>query len=259
MMKSIRVYAIHLVLLAVVLVGPAAAETLRVFAASSLTEAFQDIAALYEEQNLGDDVELNFAGSQVLRTQIMEGAPADVFASADQVHMDALKSANVVAKGAVFARNRLVVVTPAAQPRVTKLGDLARPGIRLVIANSNVPVGRYTTQAFGRMNRSGLFGDDFQKRVTTNILSQETNVRAVMAKVMLDEVDAGIVYLTDARTAGEKVRTIDIPDRMNVEAEYPIAVIRDSKAAQGAARFVALVRSEAGQAILAGRGFLPAE
>jgi molybdate transport system substrate-binding protein len=253
----LRVVAVFVALLSVVLAGPAAAETLRVFAAASLTEAFQDIAMLYERQNPGDDVEFNFAGSQVLRTQIEQGAPADVFASADHVHMEALHDTRRAEASIDIARNRLVVVTPREKPKVTKLADLARPGIRLVFANGNVPVGRYTTQVLGRMTGAGIYGDDFQRRVTANVLSLETSVRAVLAKVSLDEVDAGIVYLTDARTVGEKVRVIEIPDRMNVGAEYPIAVVSESRAKDAAARFIALVRSDAGQAILAARGFLP--
>ncbi len=233
------------------------AETVRVFAAASLTEAFQDIAALYREQNPGDEVEFNFAGSQVLRTQIEEGAPADVFASADRVHMDALKAMNLAGADAVFARNRLVVVTPRENPKVRRIGDLARPGMRVVLADTDVPVGRYTTQTLGKMNRTGLFGDDFQRRVMANVVSQETNVRAVLAKVSLDEVDAGVIYATDAQTASKKVQVVEIPDRMNVFAEYPIAVVAKSAAAAGGARFVALVLSESGQAILAKRGFAP--
>lgn len=235
----------------------AQAETVRVLAAASLTEAFQDIAALYREQNPGDEVELGFAGSQILRTQIEEGAPADVFASADRVQMDALESKDLVGPDAVFARNRLVVVTPGENPKVRRLVDLARPAIRVVIADGNVPVGRHTTQVLGKMNRTGLFGDDFHKRVLANVVSQETNVRAVLAKVSLDEVDAGVVYATDARTVAEKVRVLEIPARMNIIAEYPIAVVDEGTAKEGGARFVALVLSELGQALLAKRGFEP--
>ncbi|MFN0149429.1 MAG: molybdate ABC transporter substrate-binding protein [bacterium] len=245
------------VVLAVSVFTDASAETVRVFAAASLTEAFRDIAALYREQNPGDDVEFNFAGSQVLRTQIEQGAPADVFSPADRVHMDALTTKNLAASGAIFARNRLVVVTPRVTPKVRQLGDLARPGVRVVLADANVPVGRYTTQALGKMNRAGLFGDDFETRVVANVVSRETNVRAVLAKVSLDEVDAGVAYATDAQTAADKVHILEIPEIMNVVAEYPIAVVAKRAAAAGGARFVALVLSEPGQAILAKRGFAP--
>ena len=233
------------------------AETIRVFAASSLTESFQDIAALFREQSPGDEAEFNFGGSQLLRVQIEEGAPADVFASADHVHMDALIAKGLAGNDAAFARNRLVVVTPRQEPRVKKLGDVSRPGVRVVVADANVPVGRYTTQVLGKMNHAGLFGDDFQKRVTANVVSQETNVRAVLAKVSLGEVDAGFVYATDARTAADKIVVLAIPEKMNVVAEYPIAVLTHSESKAAAARFVALVLDAQGQAILAQRGFEP--
>ncbi|HEX7880733.1 MAG TPA: molybdate ABC transporter substrate-binding protein [Candidatus Eisenbacteria bacterium] len=257
MKSSIRLLAFA-TLLTASLVLPAAAETLKIFAAASLTEAFNDIGALYKEQNPGAEIEFNFAGSQVLRTQIEEGAPADVFVSADHVHMQALQATHLAGDDQVIATNRLVVVTPMEKARVKRLADLARPGVTVVIANANVPVGRYTMQALARMNMAGLYGDDFQRRFTANVVSQESNVRGVLAKVSLDEADAGVVYLTDARAAAEKVRLIDIPERMNVVAEYPIAVVSASGAKEAAARFIALVQSEAGQAILAARGFLPA-
>ncbi|MGQ0721811.1 MAG: molybdate ABC transporter substrate-binding protein, partial [Candidatus Eiseniibacteriota bacterium] len=204
---------------------PVQAEPVRVFAASSLTEAFGEIGALFRSRSPGDDVEFQFAGSQLLRVQIEEGAPADVFASADRVHMDALEGRGLVVDGSVvFARNRLVVVTPVEHPKVERLADLARPGTRLVVADANVPVGRYTAQVLSKMTRAGLYGDDFQRRVSANVVSQETNVRAVLAKVALGEVDGGFVYSTDARTVAGKVITLDVPDRVNVVTEYPIAV-----------------------------------
>jgi molybdate transport system substrate-binding protein len=233
------------------------AETVRVFAASSLTEAFQEIAGVFRQQHPGDVVEFNFAGSQTLRVQIEQGAGADVFASADRVHMDALREKALVAPEVVFAENRLVVVTPRVDPVVRRLADVARPGVRVVIADANVPVGRYTTQVLAKMNRASLYGDDFQSRVMANVVSQETNVRAVLAKVSLDEVDAGFVYATDAQTASAKTTVLDIPDRVNVIAEYPIAVVAGSGIEEKASQFVALVLGAEGRAILAKRGFQP--
>jgi molybdate transport system substrate-binding protein len=233
------------------------AETIRVFAASSLTESFEEIGALFRTRSPGDEVEFQFAGSQLLRVQIEEGAGADIFAPADRVHMDALKAKGLTGPDEVFAKNRLVVVTPAEKPKVQRLADLARPGMRIVIADANVPVGRYTTQVLAKMNRAGLFGDDFQKRVTANVVSQETNVRAVLAKVSLDEVDGGFVYATDARTVGDKVITLDIADRLNVVAEYPIALLAKSAPREQAAGFVSLVLGPEGEAVLAKHGFEP--
>src|SRR5262245_4228751 len=233
------------------------AETLRVFAAASLTDAFQEIGKTYEKDHPGDSVELNFAGSQVLRTQIEQGAPADVFASADLVHADALKSGGQLGAYQVFACNRLVVVVPAHDAKVGRLQDLVRPGMKIVVAGATVPVGRYTTQVLSKVAAAGIFGDDFQTRVQANVASQETNVRAVLAKVTLGEADAGFVYATDASTVPEKAHMLDIPERYNVVAEYPIGVVTKSAAPEKAKLFVALVLGQEGQAILRKYGFAP--
>jgi molybdate transport system substrate-binding protein len=136
--------------------GPASAETVRVFAASSLTEAFGEIAAVFEAGHPGTRVELSFAGSQVLRTQIEQGAPADVFASADREHTDALVRKGLLGPTRVFARNAVVVVTPAGAARVSSLADLARPGTRVVLAGPSVPAGRYAAgPAASRAGRPG--------------------------------------------------------------------------------------------------------
>ena len=135
-----------------------------------------------------------------------------------------------------------------------RLVDLARPGVQIAIADGNVPVGRYTTLLLGRMSRTGLYGDDFQKRFMANVVSQETNVRAVLAKVSLDEVDAGIVYATDARTAAERITVIDVPERANVIAEYPIAALKAAPQPDLARRWIDLVKSAAGAAALLERG-----
>ena len=233
----------------------ASAETLKVSAAASLTEAFQEIARAFEKARPGDSVELNLAGSQVLRTQIEQGAPVDVFASADLAHADALKASGLLGPYKVFARNKVVVVVPAHESKVGRLQDLARPGIKVVVAGAAVPVGRYTTQVLAKLAAAGLFGDDFQARVQANVASQETNVRAVLSKVALGEADAGFVYTTDAATVPDKVRTIDIPSRYNVVAEYPIGIVAKSTAADKAKAFVAIVLGDEGQAILRRYGF----
>lgn len=234
--------------------APGSAATLKVFAAASLTDAFREIAAVYEKAHPGDTVELSLAGSQVLRTQIEQGARADVFASADLDHAEVLRRGGHLGSHRVFARNELVVVAPAGG-KVARLGDLARPGLKLVVAGSTVPVGRYTTQTLGKLAAAGLYGDDFQARVTANVVSQETNVRIVLSKVALGEADAGFVYVTDARTAPGKVETIEIPDRYNVVAQYPIGVLAASAAPEAAAAFVALVVGPEGTEILRRFGF----
>ncbi len=242
-------------LVAAVAAPDASAETVRVLAAASLTEAFRDVAALYEQQHASDTIELNFAGSQVLRTQIEQGASADVFASADLVHAEALEAAGLLGPHKVFARNRLVVVVPAGNPRVKGLQDVARPGVKVLVAGPTVPVGRYTTQALAKLGAAGLYGDDFQTRVQANVVSHETNVRAVLSKVALGEADAGFVYVTDATTAEQKVQVIDIPERYNVVAEYPIGLVTKGAAAAQAQVFLDLVLGPEGQAILRKYGF----
>jgi molybdate transport system substrate-binding protein len=242
-------------LLAFLASGAATAENVRVFAAASLTEAFGEMAAAYEKVHPGDTLELNFAGSQVLRTQIEQGAPADVFASADLVHAEALRNGGLLRSFELFAHNALVVVVPANEARVKELADLARPGTKLVVAGPAVPAGRYTSEMLTRLGAAGLYGDDFQARVQGNVVSQESNVRVVLAKVALGEADAGFVYRTDAATEKERTRTIEIPERYNVVAEYALGVLRGSHAPKEAQAFVDLVLGAEGQAILRAHGF----
>jgi molybdate transport system substrate-binding protein len=235
---------------------PARAETtLRVFAAASLNESFTEIARGFEAEHPGVRVELQLAGTQVLRTQIEQGAAADVFASADLVHAEALTSAGLLRDMRLFARNVLVVVVPHGRPRVRQLADLARPGTKLVVAGPSVPVGRYTSQALGRMDGSGRYGADFQSRVMANVVSQESNVRAVLAKVSLGEADAGVVYATDAATAAGRVEVLGIPEDVNVVADFPIGLVQGSGQAALARAFVEAVLGPSGQDVLVRRGF----
>lgn len=238
--------------------GSADSRTLQVFAAASLTDAFSEIGEIFEAAHPGVKVTFNFAGSQALRTQVEEGAPADVFASASQAEMETLVSKGFVAQNAaqIFLTNRLVVILPENNPaEVENLEDLARPGIKLVLAAEEVPVGKYTRQALDRMN--GPFGGDFEAQVLANVVSNEDNVRQVVAKVQLGEGDAGIVYTSDAVAAPE-LRTIEIPAEFNVIAGYPIAPMIKSANADLAAAFIEVVLSQEGQAVLEKWGFAPA-
>jgi molybdate transport system substrate-binding protein len=204
-------------------------------------------------------VTFNFAGSQALRTQIEEGAPADVFASASQTEMETLLSKGLVAQNAaqIFLRNRLVVILPENNPAgVETLEDLARTGIKLVLAAEEVPVGKYTRQALDRMN--GPFGGHFKDQVLSNVVSNEDNVRQVVAKVQLGEGDAGIVYTSDA-VAAPGLETVEIPAEFNVIASYPIAPAIKSANADLAAAFIEAVLSRDGQAVLEKWGFAPAD
>jgi len=238
-----------------------APRTLTVFAAASLEEAFTALGDSLERARPGLQVLFNFAGSQALALQIALGAPADVFASADDRWMSTMKDSGFVSGApAVFAHNQLIVIVPAANPGgVMRLADLARPGVKLVLAADAVPVGRYARMVFAKLGRSRGFGADFPARVAANVVSNEENVKAVVVKVRLAEADAGVVYGSDVtRAVAADVRTIAIPPAANVIADYPIAVLAHAPDPDDARAFVALVRSRTGQRVLAASGFTPA-
>ena len=229
------------------------AQTLTVFAASSLTDAFTDIAAAFEAENPDVMVRLNVAGSSTLRTQLEQGAPADVFASANVFHMDALLEAGLVTDGQLFARNRLVVISQP-QADVQMLDDLGREGVRLVVAAPQVPAGSYARQMLERLaSRDGQVVVD---AIFANVVSEELNVRQVVSKVLLREADAGVVYQSDARVFAE-LTVIPIDEEVNVTAAYPIAVVRDASEVEVARAFINFVLSEDGQRVLEAYGFLP--
>jgi molybdate transport system substrate-binding protein len=240
--------------------APPASQTLTVFAAASLTGAFGEIGQAFEAANPNVTVTFNFAGSQSLRTQIEQGASADVFASADHKNMDTMVGEDLIAttKYQDFASNRLVVILPPMNPaNIQTLQDLARPGIKLDLADASVPVGSYARQVLTSMSKDASFGTDFSDKVLKNVASNETDVKQVVSKVDLGEADAGIVYVTDAQAATD-LMTIAIPDDFNVIARYPIAVVAHSANAGLAAAFVAYVLSPDGQTVLQKWGFGPA-
>ncbi|KXK16002.1 MAG: molybdenum ABC transporter, periplasmic molybdate-binding protein [Chloroflexi bacterium OLB14] len=229
--------------------------TLTVFAAASLTDAFTEIGKNFDAANAGVTTTFNFAGSQALRTQIQEGAPVDVFASANNKEMTALIEGSFVTaeSSQIFLSNKLVVILPANNPAgIDSLEDLANAGIKIVFAAEEVPVGKYTREALDLMN--GSFGADFKDKVLANVVSNEDNVKQVVAKIQLGEADAGIVYTSDAVAAPE-LQTIEIPAELNVIAKYPIAPLVESANADLAQAFIAYVLSDEGQAILQKWGF----
>ena len=238
------------------------APPISVFAAASLTGAFKEIGARFTADT-GIPVTFNFAASQQLRGQLEQGAQADVFASANMKEMTAAIAAGLVEDGAgqVFARNRLVVIYPKANPGgVGGLADLAKPGLKFVIADKAVPVGQYSLDMLGKISGDTAFGSDFRERALANVVSYEQNVKAVVTKVQLGEADAGVVYATDVTPdAAEKVGALSVPDAFNQIAAYPIAALAKSSHPTGAARFVAFVLSEEGQATLARHGFIGAK
>ena len=211
-----------------------------VYAAASLTDAFPKIAP---------SAKYSFAGSNTLAAQIRQGAPADVFASANTRLPQGLYHDHLCSKPVVFTRNALVLIVPASNPaHIHGVYDLRRSGIKLVIAAENVPVGAYTRQVLKNLKLSG---------VLKNVVSQESDVREVLAKVALGEADAGFVYSTDSRTVAGKVKTIRLPARAQPNVQYGICVVLASGHKAAGHAFVKKVLSARRQRILRRYGFLP--
>ena len=229
-----------------------------VFAAASLMDAFNEMATAFKAANPGVSVRFNFAGTPTLRTQLEQGARADVFASADTVQMgNALTAGVVVDKGRVFTRNSLVIITPAdTNPKVARPADLAKGGLKLVLPNKDVPAGSYARQMLASMEKDATYGVGFSDRALKNLVSEESDVKQVVAKVELGEVDAGVVYGTDVTpSVSPKLKTVAVPAQFNVIAEYPIAVVKGAGNAATAQGFIDFVFSPVGQAILKKYGF----
>ena len=232
-------------------------ETVTVFAASSLTEAFTELAEAFEAANPGVRVRLAFAGSAALRTQALEGAPADVFASASPDEVEALAAAGLVVEERALLRNTLVVAVADGAAGVGAFADLGEPGVRLALAAAEAPAGRYARRSLALAGADGAYGPDFAARVLANVRSNEANVRATLAKVELGEADAAIVYASDlAGGAPEGVRAVAIPARFQAPAEYRIALLSDSASARA---FLAFATSPEAAATFARHGFEPAE
>ena len=248
-------------LLLIVSCGGGGGATLRVFAASSLTGAFNDLARAFEAEHPEAEVELDFGGSQRLRSQLEFGAKADVFASADSIQMDLLVEADLVSgTPADFASNALVVIARAEGP-VREVSDMAQPGVRVVLGQETVPVGAYSRQLLENLSKDAALGLGlgFKDDVLENLVSGEPNVSFVLQKVALGEVDAGLVYETDMAAALEmgtrNVIFITIPAAANVSARYPIAVMEDASEPELALAFVRFVLSDTGQRLLDAHGF----
>ncbi len=235
-------------------------EELTVFTAASLTGAFTEIGEMYKNET-NVRVVFNFDGSQVLRTQIENGAYADVFVSANKKQMNALLAEGLMNNGSitVFTRTKPVIIVPKQNPaRIQNVSDLAKPGIKIVIGTKDVPIGDYTLQILGRLANDTAFGPEFREKVTANVVSQETNVNYIVSKVALGEADAGVAYQSDVtRDLAAKVAKISIPDKYNVIAEYPIGVLLQAKYPAEALEFINLIRSEKGATILEKYGFEP--
>ena len=241
MSRAATLLAAATLLVALSLAATAGAQTtagpLNIYAAASLTEVFQafDKAQKY-----------NFAGSNVLETQIRNGAPADIFASASPVNTQRLYAAGLVEKPVTFTANRLALIVPKSNPAgITSVYDLKTKDVKLVVANASVPVGSYTRTVLKKMALTS---------VLAKVVSQESDVKAVTGKVALGQADAGFVYATDAALIKDKAKVVaTIPTETPVS--YPIAVIAAGPQAAAGRRFADFVQAPAGQAILAKYGF----
>lgn len=242
--------------------------TLTVFAAASLTEAFDELGDAFTDAYPEVAVSLHFAGSPTLRTQLEQGAQADVFAPADWRQMAAVKDAGLLDGVPVyFAANRMAAATPAPRgtaanadadtAAVSTLADLALPGVTVALATEETPAGVYARQSLDLMADDPAFPAGFAAAVLSNVVTRETSVRAVVQKIALGEVDAGLIYETDARQYADAVRMIEIPLHLNPAAQYPIATLAGAERPEIAAAFIAYVLSDAGQAILRRHGFAP--
>lgn len=234
-----------------------AAESLAVYAASSLTDAFEQLAAAFGEEYPHAEIVINFASSSTLAAQLIAGAPADVFASAAETPMSlVIDSRRIEAETAkIFARNQLTLILPADNPaEIHALQDLANENVLLVLAVAGTPIRTYANAMLAALNDE--YDADFSQRVLDNLVSEESNVRQVTARVALGEADAAIVYQTDAvGEISEALITIPIEPPFNQTASYPIAALSDSPSPALAEMFIEFVLSDEGQMILRAYGF----
>jgi len=236
--------------------GAFASSPVSIYAAASLKDALAEIKTVYEAAVPGTVLTIGTDSSATLRTQIEEGAPADVFLSADQKNPRALVDAGLADGEAVdFAGNLMTIIVPADNPaRIEAPADLGRPGVKVVAAGDEVPITKYATQVVANLAADPAAPADFSDSYSRNVVSKEENVKAVVAKIELGEGDAAIVYITDALAASE-VATIDIPASANVEASYAGVVVGTSTRKDAARAFLGWLAGPAGAAVLAEFGF----
>lgn len=232
--------------------------SITVFAAASLTEAFDAAAPVFTKKT-GIAVRLNYGGSDTLATQIKQGAPADVFVSANLAQMQVVADSGLLAGPAkIFARNRLVLISSKSDTiRTTRPADLAKPGVKVVLAARTVPVGSYSRAAFGKLSGQDGYPSDFAAAVEKNVVSNELDVKAIVTKISLGEGDAGVVYSTDVTPAvAPQLNVSPFPAAVAPDIEYPIAALKNAQNAKGARAFVDYVLSPEGRTFLKARGFI---
>lgn len=224
--------------------SPAVSGTVTVFAAASLQGTFTTLAKQFLVAHPGVKMRLNFGASSALALQIGQGAPADVFAAASEKNMAQVTSAGGASTSTTFAKNSMEIAVPPGNPaHVTALADLTKPGVKVALCQVQVPCGATAAQVFTHA------------KVTVKPVTREADVKSTLAKVELDEVDAGVVYVTDVKAAGAKVKGIEIPGAVNATTAYPIAALTKAPNRAGAQAFTAFVLSRAGQDVLTAAGF----
>ena len=230
-----------------------------VLAASSLTDAFGELAGRFEEQNPGVEVRQSFESSSTLLAQIQQGAPADVFASAAEEEMaTATKDGLLAGEPEVFVKNREVVMVPEDNPAdIQNLRGVARPGVRLVLAEEGVPAADYALEILGKAEKE--YGPGFKKDVLSNVVSREADVRASVNRVAVGDADATFGYASDfTPDVRDRVEVVPIPPDLNIIATYPVAALKEARDPELARKWVDLVTGEEGQRVLEKWGFEPA-
>ncbi|MGA2396390.1 MAG: molybdate ABC transporter substrate-binding protein [Candidatus Lustribacter sp.] len=260
MRRSLFSLALAALLAAGAFAAPATAQqnSITVFAAASLTEAWNAMAPAFTKKS-GIAVTFNYGGSDTLATQIKQGAPVDVFASANLVQMKVVSDAGLVGgTPKTFAKNRLVLISPKSGTlKFAGPADLARPGTKVVLAAATVPVGGYARATFGKLSGTGSYPADFPAAVEKNVVSNELDVKAVVTKIALGEGDAGVVYSTDVTpSVADKLNVLPFPSSVAPDIEYPIATLKNAPNPKGAQAFVDYVLSPEGQSYLKARGFI---
>lgn len=231
--------------------------TLVALVAANATDPFNEIVKSFEDAHPEADVKPEYAGTQILETQLEQGAPADIFLSADLAHIQDLDKKGLILGYHLISKGHEIIVVPKGNPAgIASLGDLAAKPNKLVIAAENVPIGAYTRQILAKA--ASDFGQDFPTRVMANVVSLETNTKAVLAKVALGEADAGVVYKTDVTPSyADKVTVIEIPPKFEVEAANYIAVVKNSPNAKLAEDLVDYSIGPDGQAVFRKYGYDP--
>jgi molybdate transport system substrate-binding protein len=247
---------IRLSLLIILLPALVQATELSVFAASSLTEVLREVAHLYEARHPADKVLLHFAGSQALATQIEQGAPADLFIAANSAAMERLQKKGLAENPQPLLHNRLMLAAqPELREQLSSIRDLADQELLLAVGNRQVPIGRYTRRLFANLTRDPEYGPELINNIERNIVSEENMVKAIVAKLLLGEIDAGIVYQSDLfAEAAKNLLAIKLPEEHNPLATYPVAQTSDRNA--DCADLLSFLFSSEAQQLFARHGFL---